>query len=399
MKRCWWACIAVSALISCAAGESDSDVNAWDRMEEPPLGGKLEFDDVEIGEVDFTGKVDQFELDPSRSFEENLQDALRQSDNGMSDEGAREPLLIAERIETPKELEDFVRASYDEEMNGGGVVGFFSSSQGEKESPAESQISSIVATSAWQAFEKLSNEFASFGVRFAYTTNPALLEENREATWNIVAYRPPAFVDFKGGEALSVRFPISDGTLKQDSESIHLKDSLAAFLRTSLLPRVGEITYENEELYASIDKAVICIYTDIDKENEGNYVKYMIDKARQIASSLSGLLNQNDFLIALVNISSDMYNLRYFSAELLFTPSERKVRGSTLVALRKQKGEYYKMNGPMESVEATVDFLVSVLSDKDGTHRPVRLEGQYLQAAKGPGGEEQAETVDDKDEL
>jgi len=81
-----------------------------------------------------------------------------------------------------------------------------------------------------------------------------------------------------------------------------------------------------------------------------------------------------------VDISSDMYELRYFSPELVFEPSERQARGATLVAMRKGKGKYFKMQGSLESVEDAAEFCLSVLR---GEANAKELEGQYFQAAHG----------------
>ncbi len=58
------------------------DQDAWDELERASSG--QQFDGLDPGQVDFTGKVDSYEFDVTKSFEENVEEERRRAESAKA---------------------------------------------------------------------------------------------------------------------------------------------------------------------------------------------------------------------------------------------------------------------------------------------------------------------------
>jgi len=365
--------VAVAALaVKAAASEANrahgrsGDPVQPDRVVEPQYKGRKlhgmdQLESIDPEDLNLDDFVDSFEFEHGVSFEESLGAALEQS--GVSPERPSD-CGLAEQVTSLDELRSFVTVPDDDDMHGGGVLGLFHPDMREG------------ATPPWLSFAALSEELAHLGLRFAFSSSPEVLEAYDIEAWRLLVFKPPRFAHPRSGEEFEVVFPSREASEKDRKQ---LRDAMEAFIVQHAAPSVGEITYENEELYVRLAQPVAIVYGrlgELDTEARNKQLDKLVELARRIRERTSP---QPRF--AVVDSMADIYLLRYFSAELAFTPSERLVQDALRLAVRLGPSEYVKMDGVLRDAASAAEFVSDAVSGRGPA--ALRLEGQYEQAASG----------------
>mmetsp|Transcript_44224 Transcript_44224/g.70684 ORF Transcript_44224/g.70684 Transcript_44224/m.70684 type:complete len:354 (-) Transcript_44224:1237-2298(-) len=300
---------------------------------------------------DVSDKVNVHDFEHGSSFEDNLGESLKHT----IEKEFLVDVPVAEYVETIQQVADFM----DDQ---GGVLGLFKQGGADADSPLKT-------------FFNLSEHFSKVGVPFAYSQSKELLDHFQvNGKYKLIVYQQPFMVDMS----------------KDKYESIYPKakvlDFIKAerFIRSRFLPVVGEITYENEDFYDQYDaKMIVFVTAPLDRLKKADEMRFYADKLRKISSQVGQAIGDesaNQIVYGLVNSTVDASTLRFFSAELVLTKSQRSKLGGWL-CVRKGRNKYYRDKSLLSDPMAATKFILNVWNNHHV--EPLKLQGQYVQAAKG----------------
>jgi hypothetical protein len=341
--------------------------------------GELALDEM-VASVEFEAGADASALDGSQVFATpHGRDAAPQQG---ADALAADPL--AEPVDSAASLKAFVVGAGDVGEPGGGVLGLFELQPG---APRGATLGERVASpSAWRAFGRLADEMAGQGVRFAFSVEPTFVQLLGTRGWKLVAYQSPLLADVGAGDAFEQEYPESG---RDDAEALDLA-RLAGFVRAALAGApVGLIGYDNEGLYESLGRPVVCVYAKLRQAGGAassssgkslGALKALVARVRALRAAVLAARPSNEPVFVIVDSAADAYELRFFSSELLWHAGDRAATSVARIAVRLKRASYVRMKEPFADASRAAAFVAAALR---GELASVKLEGQLLQAAKG----------------
>jgi len=360
-KRRWvvlWGYAVCSATAATAAGAD------WEHtMVDPDEEAILDGEDYLI-EGDPRLNADQFSFDLETGFDESLAQALNDMQEAADVTTATG---LAEELFNKDEVDAFAQGD-DGFGNGGGLIGLFATAPGD--GPIGER---VLALEAWEAFVALSKSIADWGVRVAFTVDENLVRNAHVGEgWAIVAVQPSLYAD-------SAIEPIRGGKYDSFHETL-----VREYVLDRLVPKVGEITYDNEAIYHNLGLPVVLAYANLGDGPEGR--EEIRDFLRELSKRVSADREETHKIVyAVVDRNLDVYMLRYFSAEIAFRT--KAPRHGFRLAVRAELSRYFAQEKLTLSTELSDGNLESAARFvKDALNEnipPVVLSGQIEQAARG----------------
>jgi len=153
------------------------------------------------------------------------------------------------------------------------------------------------------------------GYRYAYTTEPAVMETIKSKKGGVYLFRSPKFVSVEHGDRPRERYPADN------FEGSGFSNWLAAKAQ----PLVGEYTSSSKDRYKS---AVLVVFLKLDFDQNAKSVKYVLKRARKVATAFKGKLS-----IALASTSA--YEMDDFGLK------SEKPNTDVLMGISDSKGNFY----------------------------------------------------------